>query len=117
MCTYEYLFIIVSRLERPPINQSKQALSNMLRQRQPLGGAGAFPSAGGGQHPAMTPQHRPPYSRQQPRPPPPHHMQIPGQQGFVLFSSIAFINFFHSALLNNICMQLQKSDESDGTNG
>ena len=26
----------VSRYERPPVNQSKQALSNMLRQRQPL---------------------------------------------------------------------------------
>lgn len=76
---------IVNRMERPPGLQSKQALSNMLRQKHPLGGTvgGAFPSPGGVQHPAMVAQHRAPYARQQPRGPPPHHMQISGQQGYL----------------------------------
>ncbi|XP_045472646.1 mediator of RNA polymerase II transcription subunit 12 isoform X2 [Harmonia axyridis] len=42
----------VARFERPPINQSKQALSNMLRQRHPLNQF-MTPSQGGpGQNPA-----------------------------------------------------------------
>lgn len=53
--------ISVARFERPPLNQSKQALSNMLRQRHPLnqfmppgqGGPGQGNPGGPGAYPSM----------------------------------------------------------------
>lgn len=72
-CKY-LMYFLVSRFERPQINQSKQALSNMLRQRHPvnqfISGPGGGPgSSMGGGGPQPGPGGYQPMQRQFPRQP------------------------------------------------
>lgn len=75
----------VSRYERPQINQSKQALSNMLRQRHPLNqymgsGGGATPTGGGVVGP-MSGAYGGAMQRQFPRQQMRAQQQVPGPGG------------------------------------
>lgn len=77
--TLQQTFFSVNRFERPQqINQSKQALSNMLRQRHPLnqfmGPSGQAPGGPGPQANAYAPMQRP-FSRQPMRQQHPSAMQ------------------------------------------